>query len=54
MVVQNLTLLVVLVCALAFGLGVAGVFRKSLALLVSAGMLAMTVAGFALTSLAFA
>lgn len=54
MVVQNLTILVGLVCVLAFSLGVAGLFRKSLALLVGAGMLAMTVATFALTSLAFA
>lgn len=54
MVVQNLTLLVGVICALAFLLGVAGMFRRSLALMVSAGALAVTVGAFALTSLAFA
>lgn len=54
MVIQNLTILVGVICALAFLLGVAGLYRRSVALLISAGMLAVTVGAFALTSLAFA
>ena len=54
MVIQNLTILVGVICALAFLLGVAGLYRKNVALLVSAGTLALTVAAFAATSLAFA